>query len=57
MAGWIYAGDADHRNFAYDDTPSRRPDGPATFLADDSGFRQADAFSGYDGTSRPRTPA
>jgi transposase len=46
---WIYAGDADHRYFAYDYTPSRRRDGPATFLADYTGFLQADAFSGYDG--------
>lgn len=46
---WIYAGDADHPYFVYDFTPSRKRDGPATFLADYTGYLQADAFAGYDG--------
>lgn len=46
---WIYAGDADHPYFVYDYTPSRKRDGPATFLAGYTGYLQADAFSGYDG--------
>jgi transposase len=46
---WIYAGDADPPYFVCDYTSSRRRDGPATFLADYTGYFQAEAFSGYDG--------
>lgn len=52
---WLYAGDVDHRYFVYDFTPSRRRDGPATFLADYTGYLQADAFSGYDGIYASRS--
>jgi transposase len=52
---WIYAGDADHPYFVYDYTPSRKRDGPATFLADYTGYLQADAFSGYDGIYASRS--
>ena len=46
---WVYCGDAEHPYVVYDFTPSRKRDGPATFLADYTGYLQADAFSGYDG--------
>lgn len=46
---WIYCGDAEHRYFVYDYTPSRKRDGPVSFLADYAGYLAADAFSGYDG--------
>ena len=52
---WLYAGDVDHRYFVYDFTPSRRRDGPATFLDDYKGYLQADAFSGYDGIYASRS--
>ncbi len=46
---WVYAGDHLRPYTVYDYTPSRKRDGPATFLGDWSGYLQADAFSGYDG--------
>lgn len=46
---WVYAGDHLHPYTVYDYTPSRKRDGPATFLGDWEGYLQADAFSGYDG--------
>jgi transposase len=46
---WAYVGDDRHRETVYDYTPSRKRDGPKTFLKDYAGVLQADAFSGYDG--------
>jgi hypothetical protein len=52
---WIYAGDAQNPYIVYDYTPSRRRDGPVTFLREFVGtpeaprYLQADAFGGYDG--------
>jgi len=46
---WVYAGDDLRPYTVYDYTPSRKRDGPATFLGDWQGYLQADAFSGYDG--------
>jgi transposase len=45
---WAYVGDDRHPVVVYDYTPSRKRDGPATFLKDYAGVLQADAFSGYD---------
>ena len=46
---WVYIGDDENPYAVYDYTASRKRDGPATFLADFSGYLQADAFAGYDG--------
>jgi transposase len=46
---WVYCGDREHPYSVYDYTPSRKRDGPVTFLADYRGYLQADAFAGYDG--------
>jgi transposase len=46
---WLYHGDEDHPYDVYDFTASRKRDGPATFLAEFTGYLQADAYSGYDG--------
>ncbi len=46
---WVYAGDHLRPYTVYDYTPSRKRDGPATFLDDWEGYLQADAFAGYDG--------
>jgi transposase len=46
---WVYAGDYLHPYTVYNYTPSRKRDGPVTFLGDWQGYLQADAFSGYDG--------
>ena len=46
---WPYIGDAGHPYTVSDFTMSRARDGPATFLADNEGFLQADAYGGYDG--------
>jgi hypothetical protein len=45
---WTYVGDQDHPYTVYDYTPSRKRDGPDTFLGDYSGYLQADAYTGYD---------
>jgi transposase len=45
---WAYVGDDRHSCTVYDYTPSRKRDGPKTFLKDYAGVLQADAFSGYD---------
>lgn len=45
---WAYVGDDRHCCTVYDYTPSRKRDGPATFLKDYAGVLTADAFSGYD---------
>jgi transposase len=50
---WVYVGDRDHPYIVFDFTPSRRRDGPVSFLegwgADREVFLQADAYGGYDG--------
>lgn len=45
---WAYVGDDRHPHVVYDYTPSRKRDGPQTFLKDYAGVLQADAFTGYD---------
>ncbi len=51
---WVYLGDVGHPYAVYDYTPSRRRDGPATFLESFQGtpdaprYLHADAFGGYD---------
>jgi len=50
---WIYSGDDTHPYEVFDFTPSRKRDGPMTFLRgwgkDIVRYLQADAFGGYDG--------
>ncbi len=46
---WCYLGDEANPYTAYDYTPNRRRDGPATWLAGYTGYLQADAYGGYDG--------
>ncbi len=46
---WVYVGDDDNPYSIYEYTPSRKRDGPATFLEDFSGYLQADAYGGYEG--------
>jgi transposase len=46
---WVYVGDAAHPYIVYDYTPSRKRDGPVSFLEGFTGYLQADAFGGYDG--------
>lgn len=46
---WVYVGDADHPYTIYAYTPSRKRDGPQSFLGDYQGCLVADAFAGYDG--------
>lgn len=46
---WCYLGDAAHPYTAYDYTPNRKRDGPASWLRGFSGYLQADAYGGYDG--------
>lgn len=46
---WVYCGDRANPYSVYDYTPSRKRDGPLTFLANYQGYLQADAFAGYDG--------
>ena len=46
---WVYCGDRDNPYSVYDYTPSRKRDGPVTFLAKYQSYLQADAFAGYDG--------
>lgn len=45
---WAYVGDGRHPGTVYDYTPSRKRDGPETFLKNYAGVLTADAFSGYD---------
>lgn len=45
---WTYVGDAQHPYIVYDYTPTRRQDGPLSFLQPFQGRLQADAYSGYD---------
>jgi transposase len=46
---WVYIGPAAIPYDVYDFTEDRTRDGPARFLANYTGYLQADAFSGYDG--------
>ena len=46
---WGYLGDANHPYAVYDFTTDRSRAGPEKFLADYSGYLQADAYGGYDG--------
>jgi hypothetical protein len=46
---WVYCGDWRNPYTVYDDTTSRKRDGPADFLREFQGCLQADAFAGYDG--------
>ena len=50
---WVYVGDETHPYTVFDYTPTRKRDGPMTFLnnwgKDGRRFLQADAFGGYDG--------
>jgi transposase len=50
---WVYLGDDAHPCTVFDYTPTRKRDGPMTFLKDwgknERRFLQADAFGGYDG--------
>lgn len=53
---WVYVGDEDHPQVAFDYTPSRSRDGPMKFLEgwgkERQVYLQADAFGGYDGIYR-----
>ncbi len=46
---WCYLGDEANPYTVYDYTPSRKRDGPQSWLAGFSGYLQADAYGGYDG--------
>ncbi len=46
---WCYLGDERHPYTVYDYTPSRKRDGPQSWLAGFTGYLQADAYGGYDG--------
>jgi transposase len=46
---WCYLGDEANPYTVYDYTPSRKRDGPRTWLAGFTGYLQADAYGGYDG--------
>src|SRR5262249_8231653 len=45
---WVQVGDADHVALVYLYSPNREGQWPQTFLADYTGFLQADAYAGYD---------
>ncbi len=45
---WVYIGPTTIPYDVYDFTEDRKRDGPARFLANFTGYLQADAFSGYD---------
>lgn len=46
---WAYLGDAANPYSVYEYTPNRTRAGPAGWLAEFSGYLQADAYGGYDG--------
>lgn len=46
---WTYLGDEANPYTVYDYTPTRKRDGPATWLSGYRGYLQADAYGGYDG--------
>ncbi len=50
---WAFVGDRDHPHTAYDYTPTKARDGPATILKDFKGFLQADAANVFDGIYLP----
>jgi hypothetical protein len=50
---WVYKGDRVNPYTLFDYTPSRKRDGPVSFLGDYKGFLQADAYGGYDGIYAP----
>jgi transposase len=45
---WTYVGDQRHPYIVYDYTGNRSREGPDQFLKDYRGYRQADAYPGYD---------
>jgi len=45
---WVYLGDAAQPYIVYDYTPTRSRDGPVSWLANYTGYLQADAYAGYD---------
>lgn len=45
---WTYVGDAEHPFTVYDYTPTRSRDGPVEFMAEYTGYLQADAYAGYE---------
>jgi transposase len=50
---WDYLGDRENPYTVFDYTPSRKRDGPVSFLGDYKGYLQADAYGGYDGIYAP----
>lgn len=46
---WTYIGDPRNPYVVYDYTPDRTRAGPSNWLADYTGYLQADAYGGYDG--------
>jgi transposase len=46
---WVYLGDVAHPYLVYDYSPNHEQHWPRTFLANFTGFLQADAYTGYDG--------
>jgi transposase len=52
---WVYSGDGNHPQVVYDYTPTKQGTGPATILAEYSGFVQADAANVFDGIYLPGT--
>lgn len=50
---WVYIGDFANPYTVFDYTPSRKRDGPVSFLSDYKGYLQADAYGGYDGIYAP----
>ncbi len=45
---WVYLGDLAHPYLVYAYSPNREQEWPQTFLANYTGYLQADAYSGYD---------
>jgi hypothetical protein len=52
---WVYSGDGNLPQVVYDYTPTNQGTGPATILAEYSGFVQADAANVFDGIYLPGT--
>jgi transposase len=50
---WVFIGDREHPFTVYDYTPTKARDGPATILANFTGFLQADAANVFDGIYLP----
>lgn len=51
---WAYLGDPHHPYNVFDFTPNHKRAGPQQFLANFTGYLQADAFSGYDALYLPQ---